>query len=219
MAMMSLPACVQARATIWDLTLGLPADQLPGGFAEFACGTNGGPPGRPIAGFAEFAECPADDSGLHEVYFRYDDEAEYVARALEQSRAIEFYAGTRVMGVPVVASALFNDAGDLAGLRLATDPRGVDPGDRNDHWMLAGMLMQRYGSVGWSCVALPAAAGETPVSTYFVKDRCAKSAGNVRLMAEREYFHRRGQYFVDELGKAQPGKFTSASTFEVTVIP
>ena len=76
------PVSASERSTVWDLTLGTSAADLPHDFVDFACGSNGGPPGLALAGFADYASCPAEPNGLHEVYFRYNDEQEYVARAL-----------------------------------------------------------------------------------------------------------------------------------------
>ena len=62
-------------STVWDLELGTPADALPqNDYIDYACGTQGGPPSLPLRGWVEFARCAAEPSGLHEVYFRYDDE-------------------------------------------------------------------------------------------------------------------------------------------------
>ena len=70
--------------TIWDIRFGEPISQIPAAeIAEIACGTNGGPPSTPLGSFAEFEKCPAEPSGLHEVYFTNDDEADYIAKALE----------------------------------------------------------------------------------------------------------------------------------------
>ena len=68
---------------IWDIKLGTPVDALPlDNFVDPACGTNGGPPSRVLKGFNEFAQCTVErTTGLREVWFRYDDEMEYVARA------------------------------------------------------------------------------------------------------------------------------------------
>jgi hypothetical protein len=172
-----------------------------------------------LATFAEYHTCPAGDAGRHEVYFRYDDEPEYLARALEQTRAIDYFAGTRVFDFPVIVSALFDGSGHLVGVRVVTDSRGAEPGERNDHWSLAGSLMRHFGSEGWTCEERPLDPGEEPVSSYFVKDTCTKTTADAALSVEREYFHRRGQYFVDEFGKANPSSFTSAARFEMTMIP
>jgi hypothetical protein len=69
--------------SIWDLTLGDHAREMDfANYADFACGTNGGPPSTELEGWIDFAICPAEPgSGLHEIYFRYDDTLEYWALA------------------------------------------------------------------------------------------------------------------------------------------
>ena len=74
----------EPRAEIWDIPLGIAVGEITADFADLACGSNGGPPSRRLASFADFATCRPEKSGLHEVYFRYDDEQEYIARSLEQ---------------------------------------------------------------------------------------------------------------------------------------
>src|SRR5436190_1436020 len=89
-----------ARTEIWDLRLGSPIDQLPDGFVDYACGTGGGPPSTPLGGWSDFRRCRSEPGGLHEVYFRYDDELEYWARANNLLPQMEQYAGTRTYGFP-----------------------------------------------------------------------------------------------------------------------
>src|SRR5437667_9626765 len=71
------------RATVWDLKLGKPisAQPSPDEYRGFACGSNGGAPRQPLSGWSDFARCRAEPNGLHEVYFEYDDELEYIAPA------------------------------------------------------------------------------------------------------------------------------------------
>src|SRR5262245_41292569 len=97
------------RLEIWDLQFGTPVDQLPDEFIEHACGTNGGPPALPLGGFQEFRRCRPEPSGLREVYFRYDDELEYWAKANDLQAQMEQYSGTKTYGFPVVVSALFDN--------------------------------------------------------------------------------------------------------------
>src|SRR5690349_10960117 len=79
------PSEMPRRLEVWDVQLGSPVDKLPDEFIEHACGTNGGPPSLPLTGFGEFRRCRAEPSGLREVYFRYDDELEYWAKANDLS--------------------------------------------------------------------------------------------------------------------------------------
>src|ERR1700681_4814672 len=78
---------------IWDIKLGTPVAALPlEQFVDPACGNNGGPPSRVLASFKDFALCPVDKAtGLHEVWFRYEDELEYVARARRSEIMIRLY--------------------------------------------------------------------------------------------------------------------------------
>ena len=70
------------------------ASTIPDEYVNYACGTNGGPPSRPLPNFAAFKTCKPDADGLHEVYFEYDDEQEYVARAMQNRDGIMRYGGT-----------------------------------------------------------------------------------------------------------------------------
>src|SRR5262249_50612229 len=66
---------------IWDIKLGTPVDKLPDEFTDYACGTGGGPPSIQLTGWKDFRRCRPEPGGLREVYFRYDDELEYWAKA------------------------------------------------------------------------------------------------------------------------------------------
>src|SRR5262249_52008420 len=91
---------------IWDVALGTPVTALPHDeFVDPACGTNGGPPARTLKGFDEFAQCALDPStGLHEVWFRYDDEREYIARARRSELLIRQYSANTLAGQPIITS-------------------------------------------------------------------------------------------------------------------
>jgi hypothetical protein len=211
------PTFAQAeRLEVWDLEIGTSAAEIPDRFVDYACGTNGGPPSRPLRHFSEFASCRPDARGLHEVYFRYDDEQEYVARALEQAAQIEATAGTKVYGFPAVLSALFDSAGVMQGVRIVTDPRGVAPESRGNFWALGSVLRHHFGDAGWECATIDPAEGERPVSTFLIKDSCTKSIDGLVLRIERRYLQRRGQEFIDARTEAVvPEAFESLTRFEV----
>src|SRR5438045_5517202 len=113
------------RATVWDLKLGRPLGAQPPSdqFRGFACGANGGPPRQPLSGWDDFMRCPVEPNGLREVYFEYDDEYEYIARARDLPREIARWAGTTEAGFPVIVSALIDDQATVQGIRIVTDPR------------------------------------------------------------------------------------------------
>ena len=118
----------------------------PDGFGEFACGSNGGPPRAKLDGFADFARCRAEPSGLHEVYLRFDDEEEYIGKAIDDDQYTR-KIGTRVAGHPVILSVLFDDGGTLRGIRFVTDPRAA-PGERRMAHLLRVAAINRYGPAG-----------------------------------------------------------------------
>jgi hypothetical protein len=207
-----------ARAEVWDLKLGTPVDQLPDAFADYACGTNGGPPSIPLNGWRDFRRCRPDGGGLREVYFRYDDELEYWAKANNFATEIEKFSGTKVYDFPVVLSARFDEAGVLAGLRIVSDPRDGSR-DRDEAYLLRNFLTARFGRDGWDCVDLPLAEGEAPVARTAIKQRCRKIvAGPALADIETHFFRKKGQsQFDPQSGRTTEGQFESLVRFELTL--
>ena len=204
------------RLSVWDIHIGEAASQIPDGFVNYACGTNGGPPSLPLANFTEFKKCRPDGNGLYEVYFEYDDELEYWARALDLKDEIRMYAGTSAYEFPVVASVLFDDAGTARGERLVTDPRQQLSRDRNEFWILADFIRHRFGDDGWECTDLPPAEGESAAGSNFIKNHCEKTSGGLHLLLEQRYFQKKGQQFLDPYtGKPRAEDYESATRFEM----
>src|SRR5215510_3219419 len=91
-------AQTQARrdaGEVRGLKLGLKAPSMTlDGFGELACGSNGGPPRQKIDGWLEFAKCRPEESGLHEVYARFEDEDEYIGKAIDDPRYAKGKLGT-----------------------------------------------------------------------------------------------------------------------------
>ena len=171
------------RPDAWAIKLGMLVADIPNAFAEFACGTRGGPPGLAIAGFGEFAKCPREGDGLAEVYFRYDDELEYWARANGLPDA-ERFAGTKVYNFPVVLSAMIDASARVRGLRVVSDPRDRSA-NRERAYQLSNFLLGRFGQENWTCADQPALEGETPVFGAFVKRRCEQTAATMRLSLDK----------------------------------
>jgi hypothetical protein len=238
LAAMTALTCVSApaaaddlrRATVWDLRLGQPiaAQPAPEQFRAFACGANGGAPRQRLAGWSDFLRCKAGADGLHEVYFEYDDEYEYIARARDLPREIARWAGTTEGGFPVIVSALFDDAGVLAGIRLVTDPRAdfrnditeADLRKRADAHVFGQLMAARFGlEPARDCKAEPPADGESAVGDVFVKQRCVmvdeKNAR--RVIVEARYFRKRGQSGVNPQLPTQltQGQFESSARLEI----
>jgi len=209
-------AWAQSRPKIWDMKFGTPVGELPDEeFVDPACGTNGGPPGLRIAGFEEFEKCRAEASGLREIWFRYDDEEEYIARAARNPDAIA-RANTMVMlGQPITLSLLVDRAGRLQGYRIFTDPR-ADPDLRKDAYLIGMAFMVRYGNDGWDCRDEPPSAGETPLEGIFVKQRCQKLAEGHQVTVETRHYYKPGQSMLDpNSGVSTVNQFESATRIEV----
>jgi hypothetical protein len=206
----------QPRPSIWDLRLGTPVSELPDEeFVDPACGTNGGPPGLRLDGFEAFARCRPEVSGLREVWFRYDDELEYIARAARDADAIAHNNAMLMLGQPVILSLLVDPAGLMQGFRIFTDPH-AEQDVRADAYTLAAAFKAPFGSNGWGCSDLPPAAGETPIAGTFVKQLCRKTADGEQITVESRHFYKSGQALLDpNSGLATVNQFESAARAEV----
>ena len=228
------PATAQQmrRATIWDLKLGEPiaAQPSPNEFRAFACGSNGGAPRAPLTGWSDFARCRAEPNGLHEVYFEYDDELEYIARARDLEREITRWFGTTEAGFPIITSALFDANGVLKSIRLVTDSRPEHRNDiteanvrkRADAYMFGGIMAPRYEiDPSRDCSTLPPAEGESPVGDIFIKQACERvsATGTRKVFLRVNFFRKPGQSGVNPQLPTQltEGQFDSSARVEVFV--
>jgi hypothetical protein len=164
-------AALSLSATAGDIRefgVGLTVDELPGeGYLGFACGNNGERPGKEIAGWHAFAECPADSQGLHEVAFEYDD----------TDAISEDYEGTKIAGHAVLISLLFSDTGVVEAIRVFTNPFARAYEKRRAR-VLGTRVKDRFGSFGWACVNDEPGPGEGEVGGIFTKERCRKDLGD-----------------------------------------
>ena len=204
------------RADIWSLKLGTPASALPqDAFVDYACGGNGGPPQQALTDWSDYDKCLPEPNGLHEVYFRYDDELEYWAKAHRARTLVAQYAGTKVLDFPVILSGLFDACGALAGLRIVTDPQ-ANPQDRKQAYTLSNFFKARYGGDGWECADTPPAPGENPVGTLYINQRCTKLVrGDMRAVLETRFLRRSGQAEFSGSGKLTVGQFESSTRLEL----
>jgi hypothetical protein len=201
---------------IWDIMLGTPISALPlKDFVDPACGTNGGPPARVLKGFEEFAVCPVEAStGLREVWFRYDDEMEYVARARRSGVLIRQYQANSLAGQPIITSLLIDDAGLVQGYRIINDPR-VEGRTRVEAYGIADMFKGMAG-MGMPCVDLPPAEGERPIDDLFVKEICELKTGDKVTRVESRHYYKPGQFAVDpNENRLTENQFESSARLEV----
>jgi hypothetical protein len=206
----------QPRLSIWDVQLGTSVRELPDEeFVDPACGTNGGPPGLRLEGFEAFARCRPEASGLREIWFRYDDELEYIARAARDPDAVEHNNAMLMLGQPVILSLLVDPAGLVQGFRIFTDPHAEED-VRASAYTLAAAFKARFGAEGWDCKDLPPAAGETPVAGTFAKQLCRKIADGQQIAVESRHYYKSGQALLDpNSGLATVNQFESAARIEI----
>jgi hypothetical protein len=220
------------RATVWDLKIGQPLAAQPttDAFVNFACGADGGPPRQPLRGFDEFERCRPGANGWHEVYFEYDDEYEYIARAKDLPREVARWAGTTESGFPVMVSALIDDQGVVKGIRIVTDARPDHRPDtidanlkkRADAYQFGALMAARHGiEAKRDCTALPAADGESPVGTLFVKQSCElfDAARALKISLRVNYFRKPGQSGANPQAPTQltQGQFESSARLQISV--
>jgi hypothetical protein len=201
---------------IWDIKPGTPVAALPlDQFVDPACGSNGGPPSRVLARFGDFAVCPLDKAtGLHEVWFRYDDEMEYIARARRSEIMVRLYQANSLGGLPIITSLLIDDSGLVQGYRIVNDPR-VAGGTRIEAYGLVE-LFKGMVAPGLDCTDLPPGPGERPIEDLFVKQICeTKVDGQVTRIEARRYY-KQGQFLVNPNdNRITENEFESSARIEV----
>ena len=230
LAFLSGPALAQGDAreeaglfapSAWDLELGAHAFELPvSDYIDYACGTNGGPPSLLVDSWVDFAKCaPESISGFHEIYFQYDDDNEYWAKAMDLGVQTRIFEHTSAYQIPVIASALFDTEGFLVGIRMITDPR-VDVLLRENAVSLSNFLRARYG-VGWVCEDLPRAEGEREYQGLHEKMRCNLIVADegVSVMLETHNYRKAGQFAVHpQTRRATEGQFMSSTLYELVLL-
>jgi hypothetical protein len=201
---------------IWDIELGIPIGALP--LAEFvdpACGTNGGPPARVLKGFEEFAVCPVEAAtGLREIWFRYDDEMEYIGRARRSDIMVRQYQANSLAGQPIITSLLIDDGGRVQGYRIVNDPR-VEGRTRIDAFGIADLFKGMAG-MGIPCTDLPPAEGERPINDIFIKEICELKTPEKVVRVESRRYYKPGQFAVDpNENRLTENLFESSARLEV----
>jgi hypothetical protein len=170
----------------------------------------------PLADWSEFARCrPEPATGFHEVYFRYDDEPEYWARARNLADQVAFYQYTTVSDIPVIVSLLFDGDGFLMGHRIVSDPR-VGEAMRENGSSLAGILRARYGEDNFACEDRPPLPGESAFQGIFINRECrgVDSAAGIAMYVLERQLRKLGQRDQDVLAGPTAGLFESTTFFE-----
>lgn len=207
--------------SIWDVRLGEPITQIPAmDVVDVSCGTNGGPPSTPLPSLSAYGQCPPEPSGLREVYFAYDDEQDYIAKAMgSEFRVLQ--GGTSVYAHQVVLSVLVDEAGIVRGIRIVTDDR-VSDRERRTSVNLARNLKARFGRWDTQCEDIPLRPGENPVGRQFVHELCTGEDAELgqRFQIEAYYLRKRGQEALNrETQAVNTGYFSSGTRFELVEAP
>ncbi|MCW5695623.1 MAG: pentapeptide repeat-containing protein [Bauldia sp.] len=210
-------AQITDQLEVWDINLGTEVATIPASAVRLiACGTNGGPPSRPLADFTAFMTCAPEASGLREVHFAYDDEQEYIARAHENGDLIARLTGTRVFGFESIVSLLVDEAGIIQGIRVVTDPRAQSLAERDHASDLGEFIKSRFGSAGWECVDHPPREGYNPANGLYVDRTCTLTRDDAVLTMVQHHYRKPGQQLLDPVENVlQPGYLESTTRFEM----
>lgn len=212
-AMTAQGAMAQSTARIFDVELGSPVGDLPSDqWVDPSCGTNGGPPSLPLQGFEDFARCPVEEgTGLHEVWFIYDNEWEYIARAYRDPVEIGRFSANVFFGQPIITSLLIDDDGLVQGYRVVTDPHAP-----TEVRLLAATLhiifKELFRDAPWQCVDLPREEREQSVDGAFLKEDCAMVSAERLVRLQGRLLRKPGQ---GDFQVAPEGYFESSARLEV----
>lgn len=221
----AFPASAQVmpdRYNVWDLRLGIQITDIPDdAFVNLACGTNGGPPSKPVAALGDFADCPPepqclpDGQRLYEIYVEYDDQIYYWARAHDFELVAARFAGTKILTHPIILSLIWSEPGVLQGIRVVTDPHaGVE--ERMAAYKLGHQMKGRYGLEGWDCTQLPREERETPMAGIFVKEQCTRPHDEGRIFIDSRFLKKPGQTsFNPRTQQVVVGEFESSGRLEI----
>lgn len=187
-------ALAQSTARIFDVALGSSISALPHDeFVDPSCGTNGGPPALPLNGFEDFARCPVEEeTGLREIWFIYDDEWEYIARAQRDEWIINRYSANLFFGQPIITSLMIDDAGLVQGYRVITDPR-APPDVRIEGFMLSGPFKGMFSDAPWACTNIPLGERQEPIEGIFINTACELRSDAHVVKLEAHHFFKPGQ--------------------------
>jgi hypothetical protein len=158
-----------------DIRIGIAVASLPStGYADFSCTADGD---VKLSGWSGWRDCPVGPDGLRGLRFGFDPAT---------SRN-----GTVVAGHPAILTALVDDAGTVAGLKIETDPKARSY-LRKKAFLFGPQVQARYGADGWSCTQPAPQAGEESVGSVYLKERCTKTVEGRALVIERNLFRRAG---------------------------
>ncbi len=209
------------KFSIWDIEIGSHISTLPNlDLNDISCGTNGGPISTKLNNFKDYKRCKKEPNGLYEVSFSYDDERQYIIKALNMSsRALTDI--TTVYSHPVILSVLISEQSLITGIRIMTDER-ANVRQRRVAATLARNFNSRFKKWNLVCEDLPLTGGEMNIGSFNIKSRCfGKSPdGTKNLRMDARYLRKKGQIAVNpETQKINTTYFESFTRLEILRAP
>lgn len=203
--------------TVYDMPLGTPITGLaPTDYTLASCGSNGGPPGARLSGFADFKKCAVEpDTGLREVWFMFDDEAAYAYRAIRDPTRAKVYDQNSMYDHPVISSFLVDSNGAIRGYRIVTDPR-EEAAKRISAFLTAEQMKAIAGNPQASvCTDIPIAPGQDAVDGDFVNQECREQSPTKVVNIITHLFRKPGQLAVDPITGQRTEYFESLARVEM----
>ncbi len=212
---------VEPPFSIWDAELGAPASIIPAvDVNELACGTNGGPPSYPLDDPTGFMKCKPEETGLREIHFSYDDELDYVARAMNSEYQV-LQDGTSIFAHPVIVSVLADEDAVIQGVRVMTDSRASLQNRRRSATLMRN-LTARYNKWNLDCTDLPLAENEKKIGQHHLKQFCTGLSpdGLSSIRLDARYLRKAGQEGVNrETREVNSTYFESFTRLEIVRLP
>ena len=167
--------------------------------------------------FSDFQKCkPEIETQLREVWFIYDDEWEYIARANRDEHEIARYSANSFYSHPIITSLLLDKDSLIQGYRMITDPRA--PNDiRIKAHTLAMYFKNLFSQARWHCLDEPQGEREAAIEGLFVKKTCSYSDNDQIYRVYESYRLKPGQELDDNKVdlKQVEGQFESTASLEV----
>ena len=190
LAAIAVTALAPARAAradendLREFRVGMEVGELPrSGYRGFACADS---PEHKLNSWQEYRQCPPQASSLRAVRFRYDENANPLAKVNDT------YEGTKVGGHPVRLTLLIGDAGRVRRLVIETDPT-ARLFMHKKAFLFGEQVKARYGEEGWACVSQDLTPDEEPIGGVSVKEHCDKTTATRHFILDRALFRRSGQ--------------------------
>ena len=134
-------------------------------YYAFACAADGARTDLKLASWVDFAACPRNAQGLHEVRFDYkrpDQEVTAYSRK---------WLGTKIAGHRVWLSLLIDEAGVIAGIKYRTDPTASEF-FKKKAYLLGQRVKRQYGDMPWQCQKVAGADKLSPVGGVYINEEC-----------------------------------------------